>query len=470
MRLDRLDKAFIAVTLLLLVLMAVVILRGDQVGVQITQTRPAANAVNVPTRGLFAIAFSEPMDAKTLDGRVHVTPPLSGTLRWNGNTAFFVATQPLQQDAAYTITVQAGAKSARGRELLRDATWSFRTGHPRVLYLAPASGVGDLFVQDVASDGTSVGSPRRLTSEPYGVYDFAVSPDGARIVYSVNREDKDPERDLWIIDISVTDRDGAGRERLITCNLQVCQSPSWSADGTRIAFERRNLIQGAVGRSPGPSRIWVIDVETKQAQPLFEDGQMLGSLPHWAPAGDQLAYYDPTENFVTVIDTVKGDRVQLPSQLGDSGTWSPDANQIIYSELEAADDGRFTALLRAELVRDIITPVLPISSTNDSSAAWSPIGDRVAFGRQQRTSVSGQGILGPQLWVTAPDGADSRALTNDPEYSHLAFAWSPDGEWIATQRYHLLEINAKPEVWLIKADGSIRRKLAEDAALPTWLP
>jgi Tol biopolymer transport system component len=228
------------------------------------------------------------------------------------------------------------------------------------------------------------------------------------------------------------------------------------------------LIQGAVGRSPGPARIWLVDVNTKETGPLFSNEQQIGSLPRFAPLGDKLSFYDPTANAVTVVDTVTTDQVQLPSLLGDSGAWAPDANHLIYPELEVFDTGHFSQLLRADLVRDVIAPVTPLSATNDASPAWSPIGDLVAFGRQP--TGGGRGILGPQLWLISPDGSNARQLTNEIEFSHGAFAWSPDGAWIAMQRFNLLVQEAKPEIWLIKADGSEFRKLADDALLPAWLP
>jgi Tol biopolymer transport system component len=460
MRFDRMDRVAISGMAVLAIVILFFVLRGDQVGVQVTRTAPASGAEGVGTRGLIAFTFSEPMSQTSVEQRLRIAPEVSGTLRWNGATAFWTSPQPLQADTTYTVTIASGATSARGRQLLDDATWSFRTGHPRLVYLAPFSApASDLYVLDVLNNGAA----QRLTNEPFGVRDYAISPDGRRIVYSVNRAEKDADRDLYLIN-----SDGSGRELLIQCDGQVCQEVSWSADGTRIAFERRNMVQGAVGRSPGPGRIWLMDVETREVSPLFADSQQIGSLPRFAPVGDRLSYYDPQQNSINIVDTATGDQVQLPSLLGDSGTWSPDANQLIYPELQAFDAGQFSQLLRADLVTNIITAVTPISDTNDSSAVWSPIGDVVALGRQ--FAGGGRGILGPQLWLITPDGASARALTNEPEFNHGSYAWSPDGAWIAMQRVNLLQPYSTPELWLIKADGSERRKLVDDAILPAWLP
>ncbi len=470
MTLDRLDRAALSAMAAIACVIGIILWRGDQVGVQITRATPAAGAESVAIRSALSFTFSEAMVADSLEGRVRLSPQISGALRWNGNTALFVPAGPLQPDTAYTVTIEAGARSARGRLLLRDTQWSFRTGHPRVVYLSPALDAGNLYLAEI--DGAT--PPRQITSEPYGVFDFAISPDGARIVYSANRDDSGV-RDLWLIQL-----DGSRRELLVACDQQVCQSPAWAADGTRIAFERRTLIDGAIGRSPGPARIWLVDVSTRQAAPLFGgdqagESQKLGFLPRWAPLGDRLSYYDPLESAITVVDTQSGEIIQLPSVLGDSGAWSPDGNQLIYPELVAVDTGQFSQMLRADLVMNVITPVTALTTTNDASITWSPSGAWIAFSRQSIRTGAGFVSLGPQVWVSQADNtAQARPLTDQPEYSYGGLRWSPDETWIAAVRNNLRAPNARPEVWLIRvapAPGlAEQRVLAADATIPAWTP
>ncbi len=220
-RVDRLDRAALAFVAALLVIIILLIVRGDQVGVRVTRTAPVDLTQGVSTRAQVALTFSEAMPAAAMDGRIQISPPLSGTWRWSGTTAYFVPAGVLQQDTAYTVTVLPGAQSAKGRMMLHGLTWGFRTGHPRVVYLYPTTDIGNLYVQEVTQNATR----RRLTDEPLGIYDFAVSPDGLRIVYSATRQNG--ARDLWVINA-----DGTGQQQLVACDQQVCQSPSWSADGT----------------------------------------------------------------------------------------------------------------------------------------------------------------------------------------------------------------------------------------------
>ncbi len=460
MRLDRLDKTVFIVVAATLVLLGLILLRGDQVGVQVVRSSPAADASNVPTRGQISLAFSEPLITSTLEGRLSLTPEITGDVHWNGNTAFFVPSRALQPDTVYQLIVKAGATSQRGRSLLQDYVMNFRTGQPRMAYLSPVDGASDIYVQTLAgAEGSQ--TPQRLTTEQFGVRDFAISPDGTRMVYSAKRV-ADGEMDLWLINA-----DGSGREALLRCDEQVCQAPSWSADGSRVAFERRALVTGAVGKTPGPSRIWVVDVASKQAMPLLDDQQRLGFLPRFAPLGDQLAFYDSTRSAVMVFDVATGQETQLPSVFGDSGAWSPDGNQLVYSELVPVEESRYNQLLRADLARSVITPVLTLSMTNDASAAWAPQGDRIAFGRQVR---GGPGGFGAQVWVMNADGSNARALTVDAGFNYGALSWSADGQWLAALQWNLTEPNAIPEIWLIDTQTGNRRRFVGDAWQPLWFP
>jgi Tol biopolymer transport system component len=461
-RVDRLDRAALGFVALLVVLIALLLIRGDQVGVQITRVAPLDQAQSVSTRAQVALTFSEVMPNSALEGRIQITPPLSGTWHWSATTAYFVPAGVLRQDTIYTVTVLPGAHSTKGRAMLHGQTWSFHTGHPRVAYLSPATDIANLYVQEITPKATA----RRLTNETLGVYDFAISPDGLRIVYSATRENGG--RDLWVINA-----DGTGAQKLVACDQQVCQSPSWSANGTQIAFERHTLVQGAIGVSPGPGHIYLYDFNSQSVTPLMNDTQQLGNLPNWAPVGDTLAFYDPTTDMITLYNVTSGERTQLSSVMGDPGTWSPDGQQLIYPDLKAMDTGQFNQLLCADLVSGVITPVMPLSASNDASVTWSPIGDQIAFTRQHISTAGVTGGLapfGPQVWVSTPQGAGAHALTDQDADSYGGLAFSPDGEWIVAVRNNLQVPNPKPQLWLISKDGSRQYQLADDATIPAWLP
>lgn len=456
MRFDRLDKTVFAVVAILLAAIAIVALRGDRVGATVTGGTPADGAQRVSVRAPVTFVFSEPMDITTLQSRVDIRPPLSGTLRGAGAVAIFVPAQPLQPDTEYTLVLRAGGKSLRGRLMQKDHSLRFQTRRARIAYLTPSEENSNLVVHD-----PQTGAMQRITSEPLGVYDYAISPDGARAVVSINR-DASGSRDLWLIAL-----DGSSRERLLACDEQVCQTASWSADGTRIAFERRALIQRTIGKLPGPARIWLLDVASKETVPLFADTQRIASLPLWSPVDDRLVFVDSTDSSLSVIDTNTLQPTQLPSNLGDPGAWSPDGSQLIYPDIAPFDDRGFNQLLRVDFARNVITTVFPITTNNDASIAWSPASSEIAFSRQEAGT---RGAIGAQIWLANADGTQARKLTQDLSFSNFRLSYSPDGRVLMAQRFELGKPYAKPQVVLVETVTGNERVLAEDASQPSWVP
>jgi hypothetical protein len=175
------------VVLTLVGLACVVVLlawRGDRVGVQVAAVSPLEGATGVSTQSQVSVTFSQEM-APGLESPLYFSPPVSGTMRWERTTLTFVPSAPLNQDTTYSVTLADGLRSQGGRPLLRPLTWQFRTGRPRILYIAPDEQNRDqLFVIDLEGD-----KPIRLTQEPIGVWDYALSPDGMTIVYAASRPD-----------------------------------------------------------------------------------------------------------------------------------------------------------------------------------------------------------------------------------------------------------------------------------------
>lgn len=86
----------------------------------------------------------------------------------------------------------------------------------------------------VGADGAH--RPRALTSGPWGASDLAWSPDGSRIAFASSRHenwDLDLCVDLWVVGT----QPGSEPKRL-TDTTSDFSSPSWSLDGTRLAYHR----------------------------------------------------------------------------------------------------------------------------------------------------------------------------------------------------------------------------------------
>ena len=109
------------------------------------------------------------------------------------------------------------------------------------------------------------------------MWDYAPHPQGDSIVYSALRGDGGS--DLWLMD-----RDGSNHRLLVACPHAACLAPAWSPDGSRLAYERREILAGAPNLDPNAGRIWLLDLEEGEERPLFDYDVPLHS-PVWAPPG-----------------------------------------------------------------------------------------------------------------------------------------------------------------------------------------
>lgn len=127
--------------------------------------------------------------------------------------------------------------------------------------------------------------------------------------------------------------------------------------------------------------------------------------------------------------------------------WSPDGQKIAFdSDRDNPDGSPDLYVMNADgSDQHDLTNTCCVS---DVRAAWSPDGTRIAFWRFSGNVDS--------IVVINADGTGERTLTGSREHAADP-AWSPDGEWIAyTRETDNLD---SPEIWVMRADGSQKRKL-----------
>jgi TolB protein len=437
--------------------MAVLAWRGGLVGVRVIACTPTDGEQAVSSRTAMRIAFAQPMRQEETEAYLDVDPPVEGRVSWEGNTLVFRPAYPLVPDQTYLVTLRAGAPSQRGRRVRRDVSCRFTVGHPRLLYLAADEQERlQLYVDDDPS-------PRQLTTAETDVWDYAIGPEGARVAYSVLREDGGS--DLWQID-----RDGRDTQVLLACPDAACTAPAWSADGRRMAYERKDLTETVIGLHSGPltSHIWLLDVLTGETAPLYADAPTPGHSPAWSPVGERLAFYDQSERAVQVYDLRSGEQ-QFFDTLEGVGTWSPSGEQMVIPLYVLYGEHADASLMRVDVSTRAVLDLSAPEMGSDDTPHWSPSGAWIAFGR---TALGdGTPTWGAQLWLMRPDGSEVRALVADPEVNFGAFAWRPDGGALAYVRLPVAEMSdPHPELWVVTLDDGQSEQVARDAILPGWLP
>ena len=220
-------------------------------------------------------------------------------------------------------------------------------------------------VWTIDADGTDL---TRLTRSPGPDFDPSWSPDGTKIAF---RSERSGEPELWVMNA-----DGTGQRRL-TEGL----SPAWSPDGSLIAFSGRAGL--SVIRPDG----------TRRRVLPHTDG---GEYPSWSPDGSRIAFNSNlTGDHVMYIAQADGSKVVDLSRAGEGWQvdWSPDGRSILFTSHRDHPDN-YTDVY---VMRPDGSAVHRLTHDVGQTSAWSPDGKHVVFSA-------------PGLFVMDPDGSDASAL------------------------------------------------------------
>jgi Tol biopolymer transport system component len=343
--------------------------------------------------------------------------------------------------------------------------------HPRgrqVVYLSPVEAPELWRVPAVGGEAT------QITLTDGQVYDFAVPRSGAWIAYAAANDAGG--HDLWLLNSA-----SGELRRLIDCAEESCIEASWSSDEGYLAFTRRMRTNESV---------WIVNRESGEVTPLIEDSAPAGHSPSWSPDGRRVAFVDLQRGRIRIVDLEGGAQFRLPAEDGLMGSWSPDGERMVF--LDTAEDSLFAGVdlyIADLLTKSIELLALPefddIATIADAGEAehgdeidltpgrvdasvpvWHPTEELLLLAQRPYFAT-----FSKQLWLMPlVDGAEATAVTSDHNFAHGAYHWSADGQQVVYQRFALEMTNAVPQVWVWDWESGESRLLAEDAALPQWLP
>jgi len=297
-------------------------------------------------------------------------------------------------------------------------------------------------------------APAPLTGEPYGVWDYAPSSDGALIAYAASREDGGS--DLWAID-----PDGGQRRLLLDCPEAACSGPAWAPDSQRLVYERRDLV--TLGGGQGPARLWWLDLASGETIPVFDDTQWLGYGASFSPDGQWLSHVAPHKLALFVYNLRDGRSLKIPTEMGEPGAWNPRGDLLLLTDIVTLGLGFPTHVFRANVESGSVVDISGEDTLGDSAPTWSPDGREIALSRRIPDSpVAGQ------VWVMPASGGDGRFLPGGTGQHQTALSWSPDGRFILSQRIPLGGMG-EPEIWLHDLSTDEERQIGL-GAWPRWLP
>jgi Tol biopolymer transport system component len=208
----------------------------------------------------------------------------------------------------------------------QSIAWSGSTYIPNV----PGYNTGiwrmDIEVVDGEPQGTNL---QQLVSLEYSGNGAAWSPLGDEIAFATRTDPPSPETGGLSNKILVVPVTGGDYEVIYTApdGSTGVKSPTWSSDGTRIAFTE-------VEMSTGDRCIKVIDKATGATTHTLVKGQFYIEWVDWARQdSNTLAFYDAGMTYSLDIDS----GTPNPVLQGIMPSWSPDNSKILYRQTGKKD-------------------------------------------------------------------------------------------------------------------------------------
>jgi serine/threonine protein kinase len=242
--------------------------------------------------------------------------------------------------------------------------------------------------------------------------------------------------------------------KLLTNQPGVEEFPSLAPDGKTFVF---------VSSAAGNPDIYLQRVDGRNAINLTKDSLVADTQPSFSPDGSQIAFRSERVVGGIFIMGATGESVRRLTDFGFNPTWSPDGSEIAVAtegvELQPhARPGKATLFavdVRSGAKRDL-------NIGDGVQPNWSPHGDRIAY-----WSVAGEGgqrdIYTVDPHAAHPEQTITR-LTNDPPLDWNP-VWSPDGKYL----YFGSDRDGTLNLWRMPMDEHSGKALGppEPVSLPT---
>jgi Tol biopolymer transport system component len=259
--------------------------------------------------------------------------------------------------------------------------------------------------------------------------------------------------------------DGTGQVQLT--NTGDAGHPSWSLDGSKIAFDR------TIG---GNSDIWVMNADGTGMTQLTND-PAADSDPTWSPDATRIAFVS-TRDGDSEIYSMNADgsgQVNLTNNTTTDAApdWAPDGSLIAFYHSTGGftHNGIWTMNPDGTDQREVSITYPPSSQFNSNTPgnepSWHPEGWRLAYSVYSSCGSSSSLKATQDVLAVDRDGSNPRVLTGSCNVAYYAApAWSPTAGQIAFTRRSCVECTDW-RIAVANADGTNRVEIA-DGNSPNW--
>jgi serine/threonine protein kinase/Tol biopolymer transport system component len=369
-----------------------------------------------------------------------------------------VATSPwlrLSQSRLFRIDVATGARQPVLDADAVQPSWS--PGGGRIAYWGSVPGVATRAVWTVAVSGNGGGSePVRVTTDSALNWNPVWSPDGRYLYYA---SDRGGSMNLWRVRIDEGSGRVSGAPQPVTTPSSWSSLISLSRDGRRMLYatvDGRNLLERA---EIDPRTLLPLSLP----RPVTEEAKAFRFVAV-SPDGKRLVFDTsvPQEDlFVMAADG--GDLRRLTDDPAKDRIprWSPDGSRIVFYSNRSGHFDLWS--LRAD--GSGLEPLTRTSGPPLINPMWSPTGRLVACGVGNRNQA---GLVDLSLPLAQRVPRLLPALNGAGE-TFSPGAWSPDGRWLAGQRYDAGGM-VLPGIYLYSLETGHYERLSEAGGVLAWLP
>lgn len=233
----------------------------------------------------------------------------------------------------------------------------------------------------------------------------------------------------------------------VTNSLANDDLPSWSPDGTKIAF---------TSNRDGPGDIYVMNMDGSGIKRLT-DTPAVETSSAWSPDGTKIVFDSVRDGNreVYIMNSDGSDQTRLTfNPTVDAGpvTFSPDGNRIAFAR-NASDQG--SAVYNFDIyVMDINGSNVVQLTTDpefDAEPVWSPDGSRIYFMSARDKAY--------KIFAIGPDGRGEVRIATSGLSNESSFAFTSDGRKVFCTG-DTPEKNEFMQVYVMDADGSNRQQIS----------